>query len=71
VVAKGALQTKVYDLTKPPPVLRTFPSKSIQLKEGSSNWSHASAMSSYQDADLDSVLAFLRAVAKSGDKPGA
>jgi mono/diheme cytochrome c family protein len=70
VVAKGALQTKVYDLLKPPPVLRTFPSKSIQLKEGS-NWSHANAIATYQDADLDLVLAFLRAVSKPADKPGA
>jgi mono/diheme cytochrome c family protein len=65
VVAKGALQTKVYDLTKPPPVLRTIPSKSIQLKDGS-NWSHASVIVSYTDADLESVLAFLRAVSKPG-----
>jgi len=59
------LQTKVYDLTQPPPVLRTIPSKRIQLKEGS-NWSHASVIASYTDADLESVLAFLRAVIRPG-----
>jgi len=63
VVAKGALQTKVYDLTKPPPVLRSFPSHAIQLKEGSA-WRHSAVMASYPDADLDLVLAFLRAASK-------
>lgn len=65
VVSKGGVQTKVYDLTKSPPVLRSFPAAAIQLKE-TSNWRHADVMASYPDADLDRVLAFLRAVVKPG-----
>ena len=65
VVSKGGLQTKVYDLSKPPPVLRTFPQAAVQLKETSA-WRHADAVASYQDAELDAMLAFLRAVLKPG-----
>jgi len=63
VVAKGGSQTKVFDLTKPPPVSRSFPGAAVQLKE-SSNWRHADAIASYQDAELENILAFLRAVVK-------
>jgi cytochrome c553 len=65
VIAKGGTQTKVYDLTLPPPVLRSFPSSAVQLQAGSA-WHHATIIASYQDADLDSVLAFLRAVIRPG-----
>lgn len=65
VVSKGGVQTKVYDLLKPPPVLRSFPAAALPLKE-SSNWRHADAIASYQDADLENILAFLRAAAKPG-----
>lgn len=63
VVSHGKNQTKVYDLTSPPPVLRTLSSGSITLKE-SSNWSHATVLGSYNDADLHAILAYLRAVVK-------
>jgi mono/diheme cytochrome c family protein len=52
---------KVYDLTKPPPVLRTFPKDAAKIQEGSP-WQHGSAIASYSDPDLDAILSFLRAV---------
>jgi len=62
VVSQGKNQVKVYDLTAPPPVLRTLAPASVQLKDGSS-WRHSSVVSSYSDADLQAILAFLRATA--------
>ena len=61
VVSQGKNQTKLYDLTSPPPVLRTLAPASVMLKE-TSNWQHASALSAYSDADLQAILTFLRAV---------
>jgi mono/diheme cytochrome c family protein len=60
VVSKGGVLTKVYDLTVSPPVLRTFPAEALSLREGSS-WQHAIVLASYSDADLEAILAFLRA----------
>jgi len=61
VVSQGGSQTKVYDLTAPPPVLRSFPATGISLKEGSA-WRHSSALGSYSDQDLEAILLYLRAV---------
>jgi mono/diheme cytochrome c family protein len=61
VVSKGGSQTKVYDLTTPPPVLRTFPAVDVNIKEGSS-WSHAAALAAYSDDDLKAILVYLQAV---------
>jgi cytochrome c553 len=60
VVSHGKNQTKVYDLTSPPPVLRTLASGSVTLKEGS-DWRHSSVLASYSEADLQAILAYLRA----------
>jgi len=64
VVSQASKQTKVYDLTSPPPVLRTFVPSAITVKDGS-QWRHESVLSAYSDADLQSILVFLRAVSKS------
>ena len=61
IVSKGATQTKLYDLTKPPPVLLTLASSNVQIKDGS-GWRHATVMASYRDEDLEAILVFLRAV---------
>lgn len=61
VVSQGKNRTKVYDLMSPPPVLRTFHSGSITLKDDA-DWRHASVLSSYSDADLRAILAYLHAV---------
>ena len=62
VVSQGKNQVKLYDLTSPPPVLRTLRPAAVTLKQGS-DWRHSSALSSYNDAELQSILAFLRAAA--------
>ncbi|MBV8842707.1 MAG: c-type cytochrome [Bryobacterales bacterium] len=49
-----------YDLTSSPPVLRTADQGSVTSKEGSP-WSHSSAIGSYNDAELDAILEYLRA----------
>jgi mono/diheme cytochrome c family protein len=61
VLTQGARETKLYDLTLPPPVLRTFASPMVKVADGSS-WRHAAAIAGYQDAELDAILAYLRAV---------
>lgn len=61
VLSKGAINVKLYDLTTKPPVLRTFAAAEVKIG-GASGWSHNSAMAAYSDAELDSVLAFLRVV---------
>jgi mono/diheme cytochrome c family protein len=67
VLSKGAVQVKLYDLTMQPPVLRTFAASDVRIAERS-NWSHATAMAAYKDAELESILAYLR-VAVSPEKP--
>jgi len=52
----------LYDLTSAPPVQRSLDPATVKLaeiKEGSS-WKHASAMSSYSDAELSPILTYLR-----------
>jgi hypothetical protein len=53
-------ETKVYDLTKFPPVLRTFSPTGVALKDGSA-WKHADSLGTYSDMDLTAILEFLRA----------
>ncbi len=62
IVSQRKNQTKLYDLTSPPPVLRTFAPGVVTLKTGS-DWRHASVLSTYSDSELQSILAFLRAAA--------
>ena len=61
VVSQGKLRTVFYDLTSTPPVLRTADPATVKIAEGSA-WRHASVIASYDDAELASILAFLRAV---------
>jgi hypothetical protein len=59
VLSKGAVSVKLYDFTASPPVLRTFGSSEVKLTDGSA-WKHASAMSAYSDAELESILGYLK-----------
>jgi mono/diheme cytochrome c family protein len=59
VVSKGARSVIFYDLTTPPPVLVTAEPSAVRLSDGSS-WRHASVIGSYKDAELESILEFLR-----------
>jgi mono/diheme cytochrome c family protein len=61
VVSKGGSQTKLFDLSTLPPVLRTFPAAEISTKEGS-DWRHSSAIASYSDDDLTAILVYLHSV---------
>lgn len=62
VVGEGKRGTILYDLTSSPPVQRSLEPGSVKIAEGSS-WKHASAISSYNDAELATILAYLRAAA--------
>jgi mono/diheme cytochrome c family protein len=53
-------ETKIYDLTKFPPVLRTFSPSSVDLKDGSA-WKHSQVLGDFSDDELGAILAFLRA----------
>jgi hypothetical protein len=61
VVSNGSRGVVFYDLTTRPPVLRTAEPSAVKLTE-SSTWRHSSALGSYSDAALDSILIFLRTV---------
>jgi hypothetical protein len=50
-----------YDLTTPPPVLRTELPASVQVRD-SGTWRHSSVIGSYNDAELGAILAYLQAV---------
>ena len=50
-----------YDLTAPPPVLRTEAPAAVQMRENS-NWRHSTVIGSYNDAELSSILEYLRVV---------
>ena len=63
VVKNSSGEAIVYDLTSPPPVRRTFSNAKVSIEEGS-NWRHATVIESYDDQELNSILAFLRAVVK-------
>ena len=63
LVGKKANAVMFYDLTTPPPVLRTEAPASVQTRDGST-WRHASAIGSYSDAELAAILAYLRTAVK-------
>jgi mono/diheme cytochrome c family protein len=52
-----------YDLTAPPPVLRTLEPSAVEVSTGSS-WRHASVIESYSDTELAAILEYLRTVLK-------
>jgi mono/diheme cytochrome c family protein len=61
VISKGSRSVIFYDLTTPPPVLVTAEPSAVKLSERSA-WRHASVIAPYKDAELESILAFLRSV---------
>lgn len=63
VLAKRNQTVTFYDLTTPPPVLRTETPDRVQFRDGSS-WRHSSVIGSYADADLSAILEFLRTAIK-------
>lgn len=63
VLSKTGRNVILYDLTTPPPVQRTLEPGSVNFVEGSP-WRHASVIGSYNDAELGSILIYLRDVVK-------
>jgi len=63
VVAKKAGSVAFYDLTIPPPVLRTVAPADFTSRD-ESTWSHSTVIGAYSDADLTAILAYLRVAAK-------
>jgi mono/diheme cytochrome c family protein len=63
VLSQGKQRTLFYDLTLAPPVLRNVSPSEIQIGEGT-RWRHSSVVTSYTDAELASVLPYLRTVVR-------
>jgi mono/diheme cytochrome c family protein len=63
ILSQGKTRALFYDLTSVPPVLRTVNPGTLKVTEGSS-WRHVSAIGAYNDAELASILVFLREVIK-------
>lgn len=63
VLSNTSRNVLLYDLTTPPPVLRTLEPASVKIAEGST-WRHVSVIGSYSDAELDAILMYLREVVK-------
>jgi mono/diheme cytochrome c family protein len=61
LVSNASRSAIYYDLTAVPPVLRTSAPASVTFTPGSS-WQHSSAIGSYTDDELASILTYLRAV---------
>jgi mono/diheme cytochrome c family protein len=63
IVSQGKTRALFYDLTSVPPVLRTVDPNALKVAEGSA-WRHVSVIGAYNDAELASILAFLREAIK-------
>jgi len=63
MVSKTSRGVMFYDLTTPPPVLRTAVPGAVETTAGSA-WKHSSVIGAYNDSELASILAYLRAVVK-------
>lgn len=59
VVTQQRDSMKLYDLTSVPPVLRITSPAAVKIS-GPSNWRHTLVLGGYSDAELESILAFLR-----------
>jgi hypothetical protein len=60
LVSNASRAAIYYDLTAAPPVLRTSAPAAVTFTPGSS-WRHSSAIASYTDEELGSILTYLRA----------
>lgn len=59
VIGEVRHRMMLYDLTSAPPVERSLDPAAVKIAEGSS-WKHATATASYSDAELSSILTYLR-----------
>jgi len=60
VAERTDTRVRVYDLTGPLPVLRSFPASRIAI-ESNSAWRHAQAVRAYSPAELEIIARYLRA----------
>jgi len=63
IVSQGKTRALFYDLTSVPPVLRTVDPGALKVAEGSA-WRHSAVIGAYNDAELSSILGFLREAIK-------
>jgi cytochrome c553 len=63
IVSQGKSRALFYDLTSPPPVLRTVDPATLKVAAGNS-WRHESVIGAYSDTELASILGFLREAGK-------
>jgi mono/diheme cytochrome c family protein len=61
VLSDGKQSALFYDLTSVPPVERSALPGSVKFAAGST-WRHSSVIAAYNDAELDAILAYIRAV---------
>lgn len=59
IVSQTRTHAQFYDLTSVPPVLRTLDPATLKVSEGTA-WRHSAVVTAYNDAELTSILAFLR-----------
>ncbi len=59
VVDRDSGRIRLYDLTIPPPVLRSLPTQQVTLKSGSS-WKHLDVIPNYSRKELADIIAYLR-----------
>ncbi|HEY3825841.1 MAG TPA: cytochrome c [Bryobacteraceae bacterium] len=64
VLSEGKKGTLFYDLTSAPPVERNIEPGAVKFTDGSS-WRHSSVIGAYNDAELNAILAYLRAAMKT------
>ncbi len=64
IVSQGKTRALFYDLTSVPPVLRTVDPGALKVTQGSS-WRHALVIGAYNNADLASILVYLREAIKT------
>jgi hypothetical protein len=63
IAEKSEKRVRVFDLSSPLPVLRTFAPDAVKLTEGSI-WKHSDAVRDYSDAELAEIAKYLRWAAK-------
>ena len=59
LVSKGSKRTIYFDLSSVPPVQRNVATTGLQMTQGST-WRHSSAIRSYSNSELESILVYLR-----------
>jgi mono/diheme cytochrome c family protein len=59
LVEQTADIVRVYDLSSPLPVLRTFAPPQVHITVGGA-WSHAAAIQNYSDAEMEAISGYLR-----------